>query len=149
MPVATLAGEVFRGPAVIEGGARRDAHGILEMRGDIERRRDELKQAAADVHHLSNEMLGLDLVIGQAEHALAERVDELHAQEKLIVAGEGQMARHEDDLARLTRRLHVVETERRQAGEESRPPSAAAKKRPPPSRSRRRSNAVPRAGSAR
>jgi chromosome segregation protein len=118
VPVATLGGEVFRGPAVIEGGARRDAHGILEMRGDIERRRDELKQVSADVHHLANEMFGLDLAIGHAETALAERVDEQHAQEKLIVGGEGQMARHQDELARLTRRLQVVETERRRAGEE-------------------------------
>ncbi len=118
VPVATLGGEVFRGPAVIEGGARRDAHGILEMRGDIERRRDELTQIAADAHRLANEMFGLDLAIANAENDLADRVDEQHAQEKLIVGFEGQVARYDDELARLTRRLQVVETERRRAGEE-------------------------------
>jgi chromosome segregation protein len=118
VPVATRAGDVFRGPSVVEGGAHQDARGILEMRGEIKRHQDGVKQVGEVVHGLANQVFELDLKIATADTELAERVHEQHTHEKAIVGLEGQLARHEDDVARIERRLQVVDTERRRASEE-------------------------------
>jgi chromosome segregation protein len=116
--VATRSGDVFRGAALVEGGARQDARGILEMRGEIDRRREETQAQVAAVHALANDAFELDLQIGESEEQLASSVAQQHAQEKAIVGLEAQTSRHTDDLARLTRRLQVVDTERRRALDE-------------------------------
>jgi len=116
--VATLDGDVFRGPALVEAGARRDSHGILEIRGDIERLREQLRTRGGDVRAAANELLGIDLAIGSAESQLADRLAEQHTQEKAIVGFEGQLSHDDQEIARLERRLQVVDTERRRAAEE-------------------------------
>jgi chromosome segregation protein len=121
MLVATRAGDVFRAPGVVEGGARGasdDARGILEMRGEIKRRHEELAQVGEVAHGLANQVFEIDRHIATAETELAERVHEQHTHEKAIVGLDGQLTRYEDDLARLERRLQVVDTERRRASEE-------------------------------
>jgi chromosome segregation protein len=116
--VATLAGDVFRGASVVEGGARQDARGILEMRGEIDRLREEVQTVGEAVHRMANAVFEIDTRIARADAQLAERVHDQHVQEKAIVGLDGQMARHEDDGSRLARRLQVVETERRRAADE-------------------------------
>jgi chromosome segregation protein len=118
LPVATMGGEVFRGPVIVEGGTQRDARGILEMRGDIDQLRAQLKTRNVEVHHLANELFGLDLAINGAESELAARRADQHTQEKIIVGLEGQIAHENQEVGRLERRLQVVDTERRRATEE-------------------------------
>ncbi len=118
MPVATLAGDVFHGGARIESGDRQDTRGILEMRGEIERAREDLRHLGGAVHRLANDVFEAELTLGSAEEELADRVEEQHTHEKTLVGLEAQIARHDDDLARLARRAQVVETERRRAVEE-------------------------------
>ena len=118
MPVASMAGDVFHGRARVEGGARQDARGILEMRGEIDRGRDDLKALGTTVHRLANDVFEAGLSVGNGEDDLNDRVQEQHAQEKTLVGLDARLARHDDDLARLSRRMQVVATERRRAMEE-------------------------------
>jgi len=119
-PVATLTGEVFRAAARVEGGSRADARGILEMRGDISRLREETAALNVDVHRIANELFGVDLVINQADLDVAACLDAEHQYEKSIVGLEGQLAHFGEEAAKLGRRLDLVTTERRRADEEER-----------------------------
>ena len=120
VPVGTINGEVFRGASLVEGGSRQDVRGILEMRGDIGRLRDEVKATDLDVHRVANEVFSLDLLIDQSEIDLAGCLETQHQQDKIIVGLEGQMGHAEAEMARLARRLDVVATEQRRAAEEER-----------------------------
>jgi chromosome segregation protein len=120
VPVATTRGEVFHGAHLVEIGSRPDVHGILETRGDIDRLRDEITGIDAEVHRLSSAVVTLDVTIAADERTLADHVADQHAQEKGIVGFESQVTRGEEEIARVTRRLDVVATERRRAEEEER-----------------------------
>jgi chromosome segregation protein len=118
VPVATMAGDVFRGPGVVEGGSRGESRGILETRGEVLTLRDQVAAAAADIERLTAEVAALDAAIASGEAAVAARIDEQHGREKAVVGIEAQVARASDDLDRLSRRLDVVHTEQRRTGEE-------------------------------
>jgi chromosome segregation protein len=118
VPVATRAGEVFRGGAVVEGGSRRDASGILEMRGDIQALRDSVAASARDLESLAAEAVRIEAAIAGTEAAIARHREDQHTLEKTIVALDAQASHAAEEAARLTRRLDVVATERRRADEE-------------------------------
>jgi chromosome segregation protein len=118
VPVATLAGEVFRGAGIVEGGSRRDARGILETRGEMIALREQAGTAKADVERMTTARAALEAAIAAAESAVAAELDRHHQQEKALVGFDAQVARAEEELARVTRRFDVVSTERRRAGEE-------------------------------
>ena len=82
------------------------------------RSREALKTVSESAHRMANEVFAFEMQIAKDESALADRIDEQHAQEKAIVGLEAQAARHEEELGRVGRRLQVVETERRRAVEE-------------------------------
>jgi chromosome segregation protein len=117
-PIATRTGEVFRGAGLIEGGARRDVHGILEMRGDIDSLREEVRGLESEVTRLSTEVAAIDAAVATTETERIASLEERHDREKRNVGLEAQAARSADDVQRLTRRLDVVGTERRRADEE-------------------------------
>ena len=119
-PVATRAGEVCRGGAVVEGGSRRDARGILETRGDILALRDDVSAAARLIADLAERTAGLEADVRARTADLARHRDRHHDLEKTMVGLDAQIARTADDAARLSRRLEVVATERRRADEEER-----------------------------
>ncbi len=126
VPVATPEGAVFHGSWLVEGGARQDARGILELRSEIAELRDAIAASRETAHRLSNDQTGLDLQIVDGESQLAAAVIDVHTNEKAIVGHEAQAARTEDELARASRRLDVVLTEQSRAEEEER---AAASRR--------------------
>src|SRR4029434_7908001 len=71
VPVATMNGEVFRGPLQIEGGWQRDAHGILGMRGEIDRLREQVAMGRADVARMTDESSSLQAAIDHSDNELA------------------------------------------------------------------------------
>jgi chromosome segregation protein len=117
-PIATLDGDVFRGPHLVTGGAKVESRGILATRREIKDLaervtvdRDQLVRLAADVARL-------ELTIAEATSAIAGLQAEEHAQEKAIVAHEAQRDRADEESARLSRKAEVIAVERRSAEEE-------------------------------
>jgi chromosome segregation protein len=120
VPVATPDGDVFHGSWLVEGGARKDARGILELRSEIAALRADVERVRQAAHELGNDQTGLDFQINDAEARLAAAIAAVHTHEKAIVGHEAQSVRSEDELSRVSRRLEVVLTEQRRAEEEER-----------------------------
>ena len=80
--------------------------------------REQASSAHADVDRLAGERTALEAAIVAAEAAVAAELDRHHQQEMALVGFDGQVARAEEELARVTRRLEVVTTERRRAADE-------------------------------
>ncbi|MCC7042311.1 MAG: chromosome segregation protein SMC [Acidobacteria bacterium] len=116
--IATIAGEVFAAPWLIEGGARQDARGILETRAEIQQLRQEAEDVASAVDALSAELADLDDRLGAGQSLLETLVSGQHSHEKDIVGFEAQVARSADERDRVSRRFDVVTTERQRAVEE-------------------------------
>jgi chromosome segregation protein len=117
-PIATLDGDVLRGPHLVTGGAKVESRGILATRREIKELveriaadRDQLARLAADVAQL-------ELAIAEATGAITGLQAEEHAQEKAIVAHEAQRDRADEEMARLARKAEVIAVERRTAEEE-------------------------------
>jgi chromosome segregation protein len=120
VPVATLGGEVFRGAWLVQGGSRQDVRGILESRAEMLSLRDDVQLGGAETRALAADVAALDAVIPSSEASAAALQAEQHGHEKAIVGFEAQANRTADELIRVERRLEVVTTERRRAGEEER-----------------------------
>jgi chromosome segregation protein len=116
--IATIAGEVFAAPWLVEGGARQDARGILETRAEIQQLRQETEDVASAVDALSSELADLDDRIGAGQALLETLVSGQHSHEKDMVGFEAQVARSGDERNRVSRRFDVVTTERQRAVEE-------------------------------
>jgi chromosome segregation protein len=114
-PVATLAGDVFRGPQVISGGGGDDARGILETKREIKELRDRMGTEREDLCRLAEEAAGLEAAIAQASHAIAALHAEHHKQEKGIVAYDAQLQRAVEEAARLVQKGDQLVRERHQA----------------------------------
>jgi chromosome segregation protein len=117
-PIATLDGDVLRGPHLVTGGAKVESRGILATRREIKELvervavdRDQLGRLAADVAQL-------ELAIAEATSAISGLQTEEHAQEKAIVAHEAQRERADEEITRLARKAEVIAVERRTAEEE-------------------------------
>ena len=120
VPVVTPSGEVFRRSAVVEGGSRRDARGILETRAEIQTLGDEVEAARRDLEALSAEGAAFGVAIPAADAALVDVVARQHDQEKALVSLDAELRRLADEEARVTRRLDLVRGELGRAVEEER-----------------------------
>ena len=118
VPVVTTAGVVCRGSWLVEGGTHRDARGILETRAQIVALQDEIAATTGTVADLKADVSERDQQIAEAQSDISRLISEQHEQEKGIVALEGQTHRLADELARVSRRLDVVKTERGRAADE-------------------------------
>jgi chromosome segregation protein len=117
-PIATLDGDVLRGPHLVTGGAKVESRGILATRREI---KELVERVAADREQLARlaaDVAQLELVIAEATGAMTGLQAEEHAQEKGIVAHEAQRDRADEDTARLARKAEVIAVERRTAEEE-------------------------------
>ena len=117
-PVATIDGDVFRGPHLVSGGAKAESRGILATKREIKELRERVAADREALARLSEEVAALDITIAQAVSAIAALNAEQHRQEKEIVGYDAQLARVADDTGRLTRKADVIALERRQAEDE-------------------------------
>src|SRR5688572_8466215 len=117
-PVATLEGDVLRGPHLVSGGAKVESRGILATRREIKELRERVTGDRDALARLAQEASQLELTIAQATGAIAALHAEQHRQEKEIVAHDAQLARTGEEIARLARKAEVIALERRRAEEE-------------------------------
>ena len=116
--VATLEGDVLRGPHLVSGGAKAESRGILATRREIKELRERLGAEREALGKLIEETGSLEIAIAQATTAIAALVAEQHREEKEIVGHQAQIARAADETGRLARKSDVVALERRRAEEE-------------------------------
>ena len=119
-PIATLDGDVFRGPQVIEGGSRAEARGILTTKREIKELRERADAERTFVDRQREEIAALDVVIAQAESAIMSMQGELHRQEKAVVGFDLQVTGSRDAAERVARKQEQIAVERRSAEEELR-----------------------------
>src|SRR5205807_2692662 len=118
MSVATLAGEVFHGPALVSGGTRAEARGILETKREIKELRDRIAVERGALTRLAQETTELEAAIAQASNAIAALDAERHKHEKAMVGYESQLQHARDEETRLAQRAAQLVRERRQSEEE-------------------------------
>jgi chromosome segregation protein len=119
-PVATLDGDVLRGPHLVSGGAKVESRGILATRREIKELRERVASDRQALARLVNEAGQLEITIAQATSAITALVGEQHRQEKDVVAYAAQLSRSEEEAARIARKAEVVALERSRADEERR-----------------------------
>jgi chromosome segregation protein len=118
VPVATVDGDVFRGPHVVSGGAKAEARGILQTKREIKELRERLAGEQAAVMRLTEQTTALELAIAEASSSIAALLAEQHRQEKAVVGLDGQLERTAEDRARLGRKAEVIALERARAEQE-------------------------------
>jgi chromosome segregation protein len=116
--VATLEGEVFRGPQLVSGGGHPEARGILETKREIKQLRERITGERASLARMSEEAAGLESAIAHATAAISALNAEHHRQEKAVVGYEAQMQHATDEESRLAQKAEQLSRERRQASEE-------------------------------
>jgi chromosome segregation protein len=117
-PVATIDGDVFRGPHLVSGGAKAESRGILATRREVKELRE---RVAADREALARLVEGtrqLELQVAEGITAIAALQAEQHRLEMAMVAHEAQYARTGEEHTRLARKSETIALERRQADEE-------------------------------
>jgi chromosome segregation protein len=117
-PVVTLGGDLFRGGRLVYGGARAEARGILATKREIKELRERLATDRERAAALGHEVTGLEAAILAAEQAVSARVEELHAHEKTVLGHELDLTKTSDAIQRLSRKLELIDQERRRAAEE-------------------------------
>ncbi|HEY6212784.1 MAG TPA: hypothetical protein VIW45_10885, partial [Vicinamibacterales bacterium] len=118
LPVATVDGDVFRGPSLVSGGVRAEARGILETKREIAQLRDRIAADRHGLYRLAQETAELDAAIAHASNAIAALNAEQHRQEKAVVGFDSQMQHAGDELARLAQKTEQLAREFHQAEEE-------------------------------
>src|SRR5688572_3403856 len=116
-PVATLDGDVLRGPHLVSGGAKVESRGILATRREIKELRERVASDRQALARLGNEAGQLEITIAQAASAIAALVAEQHRQEKDVVAYAAQLSRSEEEATRIARKAEVIALERSRAEE--------------------------------
>ena len=117
-PVATLEGDVLRGPHVVSGGARVESRGILATKREIKELRERTAADRDELARLTEDATRLEVAIAQTTSALGALTAERHRQEMASVSHEAQVTRAFEEAGRLARKAEVIALERRQADEE-------------------------------
>ncbi|HET7033312.1 MAG TPA: hypothetical protein VFJ48_09320, partial [Casimicrobiaceae bacterium] len=118
LPVATMAGDVFRGPHLVSGGTPQETRGILETKREIKDLTARIAEERERLFRLAEETAGLEAVIAQASNAIAVLLTDHHGHEKTMVALDAQLQRASEDAARIAQKREQLSRERRQAEEE-------------------------------
>ncbi|MBF8300173.1 MAG: smc, partial [Acidobacteria bacterium] len=117
-PVATLEGDVLRGPHVVCGGAKAESRGILATKREIKELRERIAADRDALARLTEDTAQIEVAIERATSALGALTAEQHQQEMAGVSHEAQIARAFEEAGRLARKAEVIALERRQAEEE-------------------------------
>ncbi|MBA3232295.1 MAG: chromosome segregation protein SMC [Acidobacteria bacterium] len=118
--VATLDGEVFHGPHLVEGGARAEARGLLTTKREIKELRERAETARLAVDRLGEGIEGLDVAVASADSAILALQGERHRQEKAALGFELQTGQTRETTERIARKQEQIAAERRSAEEQSR-----------------------------
>jgi chromosome segregation protein len=118
LAVATMDGDVFRGPHLVSGGGRGDGRGILETKREIKELRDRVTVDRGSLTRLAQEVVDLDVTIAHASHALAALNADHHKYEKTVVAFEAQLQHATAEDTRVAQKREQLARERRQAEDE-------------------------------
>ena len=118
LPIATISGELFRGPHLVSGGVPAEARGILETKRAIKDLSTRLESEREALARLVAETTGFEQTMAQAAASIAALHGEHHKHEKTIVGREAEVRRAEDDRTRLSLRLEQLTRERRQLEDE-------------------------------
>src|SRR5439155_3734444 len=116
--VATLDGDVFRGPHLVSGGGRAEARGILETKREIKELRERITADREALLRLAQETAELEATIAHASNAIAALNAEHHKQEKAVVGHEAQLQHAIDEQTRLAQKADQLAREKHQAEEE-------------------------------
>ena len=117
-PVATPEGDVFRGPARVDGGAKAEALGLLAAKREIRELEKRIAAEETAVGDLAAAIAGRDGAAAAAEAALGELQRERHQHEKTMLGHEMQRTAAEDAARRVARKQELIDTERRTVDEE-------------------------------
>ena len=118
LPIATMSGDVFRGPHLVTGGTPQETRGILETKREIKDLTARIGEEHERLFKLAEETAGLEAVIAQASSAIAALQTDHHGHEKTMVALEAQLQRASEDATRIAQKREQLGRERRQAEEE-------------------------------
>ena len=118
LPIATLEGDVFRGPNIVSGGGRAEARGILETKREIKELRERIAADRQALMRLAQETAELEATIAHATNAIAALNAEHHKQDKAVVGHEAQLQHATDEETRLTQKAEQLTREKHQAEEE-------------------------------
>jgi chromosome segregation protein len=118
LPVATLDGDVFRGPCLVSGGSRLDGRGILETKREIKELRDRIAADQEALFRVAQETAEFEATIAQASNAIAALNAEHHKQEKAVVAYETRLQHAADEALRHDQKSEQLARERWQAEDE-------------------------------
>jgi chromosome segregation protein len=117
-PVATIGGDLLRGPHLVAGGARAESRGILATKREIKELRERIAGDRAALSRLAEDVAAFERTIAEATGTIAALAAEQHRQEKVIVGHDAQLAKVAEDTVRLARKAEVIGLERRQAEDE-------------------------------
>jgi chromosome segregation protein len=116
--IVTLDGDVFRGDAIVQGGAAGEARGILATKREIKELRERLEREETARDSLAAEIAQLESAIRETDQAVAALVAEQHRQEKAIVGLDLQVAQAAEEQQRIERKAGLLRIEIRRAEEE-------------------------------
>jgi chromosome segregation protein len=116
--VATLEGDVFKGPHVIWGGAKAESRGILATRREIKELQERLARERDALSSAARELTDVEVTIADVTAAIAALGEAHHRVALTMVSHEAQLSRADDDVVRLERKASVIALERHAAQEE-------------------------------
>ena len=117
-PIATPDGTVFCGPAIVRGGGKTQARGILATKGETRELQSRMVAEEATLTRLRAELAQYASRAAGAEAELKTLQTEEHRAEKELLEFELGLTRLDEELERLQQKQRVVGTERRKAEEE-------------------------------
>jgi chromosome segregation protein len=118
LPVATRAGELFRGAHLVTGGRAEEARGILETKREIKELRGQIEAERDALARLAGETAAFQTTIAHASSAIAALNTEYHKHEKAIVGLDAQLQHLSGERSRLSQKSDQLDRERGQAEEE-------------------------------
>jgi chromosome segregation protein len=111
LSVATLDGDVLRGPHLVTGGSKAESRGILATKREIKEIRERVAIDREALDRMVAETSHFEQAIAHATAAIAGLSSEAHRQEKEIVGVEAQLQRASADVERVAQRRALVDTE--------------------------------------
>ena len=111
--VATIEGDVLRGPHLVSGGAKAESRGILATRREIKELRERIAADRVGLARCRRRPRASRRFDRRVRGCRSPRFsEEQHRLAISIVGHEAQLARAEDDVARLDRKASVIALER-------------------------------------